>query len=161
METSIVIVLIVFVVFLFVLRNKPRKTKHKSTRKRRGKESVSQQKLEEVAKLGRKLGYVPPEQLGAHPGTLKFKIYKAFCEGKTPQKIEGELESHDNGIWDFFDYILRFQKKMRGELRLCPSCKTFMVEKCINSSGNLGWYCEKCKMYLKSAPPPGDPSRRY
>ena len=53
----------------------------------------------------------------SHSCSLKFKIYKAFCDGKSTLDIEDEL-SGSRGLSGSrrWDYIERFYGKMTGDL---------------------------------------------
>jgi predicted Zn-dependent protease len=101
--------------------------------------------------------YLSPEELEIYPGQLRWKIYQGFCAGKTANdiyhEISGEFAELSKG--DGLVYVERFHKKMKGELRRCPYCKTFMAEEVENSAGGTAWYCKRCERYLESIPAPG------
>ena len=59
--------------------------------------------------------YLSPEKLGICPGELKYKIYNAFCSGKTSEQIYDELldEAVEVSRGEFLRFIERFHKKMK------------------------------------------------
>ena len=75
-----------------------------------------------IKKLFRKKpSYRAPEELGIHPGQVRYKIYQGFSEGYTSEqiyvKLSGEGEFKNQGRSDALRYIDYFYRRMRGEER--------------------------------------------